>query len=208
MFKRGTDVVGATIVLVLGAIPLALAAAAVRLRMGSPVLFRQSRIGREERVFTLWKLRTMRDASGPDGRPLPDVERLGRLGAFLRRTSIDELPQLINVLRGDMSLVGPRPLFTRYLPYYTERERRRHEVRPGITGLAQVSGRNHLLWDDRLELDVQYVEKCSLRLDIQILIRTVAKLLKGSDVMVIPGLHQPPLDVVRGAVTQTQEASE
>jgi len=173
--------------------------AGVLLANGRPVLFRQQRIGRDERPFVLLKFRTMRSAEAADGQPLPDVERLTRLGAFLRRTSLDELPQLINVLRGDMSLIGPRPLFVRYLPYYTLRERQRHQVRPGITGLAQVSGRNHLLWDERLELDVKYVENRSLRLDLSILWRTFGRLFSRGDVIVVPGLVQGPLDQVRGS---------
>lgn len=178
-----------------------LVAAGVALTTGRPVLFRQLRVGRGERTFTLLKFRTMTVAEGPDGQPLPDVERVTPFGAFLRRTSLDELPQLINVLRGDMSLVGPRPLFVRYLPYYTERERQRHSIRPGITGLAQISGRNQLLWDERLELDVKYVENRSFCLDLLILIRTAARLWSRGDVIVIPGLVQRPLDQVRSAET-------
>jgi lipopolysaccharide/colanic/teichoic acid biosynthesis glycosyltransferase len=195
--KRAFDVIAAAIILVVMAPLLGGAALAIRIVMGAPVLFRQDRIGHKERTFTLLKFRTMRAAFGLDGKPLPDVQRLGRLGAFLRRMSIDELPQLINVVRGEMSLVGPRPLFVRYLRYYTDRERLRHSVRPGITGLAQVSGRNHLLWDERLELDVRYVESVSLMTDLKILTRTAQLLLSRGDVIVVPGLVQGPLDQYR-----------
>jgi lipopolysaccharide/colanic/teichoic acid biosynthesis glycosyltransferase len=147
-------------------------AVAVRLRLGRPVLFRQQRVGQHDVPFEVVKFRTMRDALDGRGRPLPDEERLTSLGRWLRATSLDELPELWNVLRGDMSLVGPRPLPVAYLPRYTERERRRHEVRPGITGWAQVNGRNLVDWDDRLELDVWYVEHRSLALDLRILWRT------------------------------------
>ncbi len=150
----------------------------VRLRLGSPVLFRQTRIGLGGRPFTLYKFRSMRDATGPDGRPLPDAERLTSFGRWLRSTSLDELPSLWNVLRGDMALVGPRPLLPEYLPLYNARQARRHEVRPGITGWAQVNGRNAVDWAERLEMDVWYVEHRSLRLDLRILWRTVGSVLR------------------------------
>lgn len=165
--------------LVLAAAPLwvpALAAIAllVRLRLGTPVFFRQPRPGLHARPFELTKFRSMTDARGPDGQLLPDAERLTRFGRMLRSSSLDELPELLNVLRGDMSLVGPRPLLTQYLDRYSPRHRRRHEVRPGLTGLAQVSGRNALGWPAKFDLDVEYVERCSLALDLRILWRTVS----------------------------------
>lgn len=147
-------------------------AALIRIRMGSPVLFRQVRPGLHGRPFEVMKFRTMNNARDVNGELAPDRVRLTPLGRFLRKTSLDELPQLLNVLRGDMSLVGPRPLLADYLPYYSDREALRHSVRPGITGLAQVAGRNTVSWDDRLEMDVQYVEKLSFALDISILLRT------------------------------------
>lgn len=188
---------GAATGLLLCAPILAVIALLVRLKLGSTVLFRQQRPGLHGKPFTLYKFRTMTNARDANGNLLPDADRLTNFGRFLRRTSLDELPELINVLKGDMSLVGPRPLLIRYLPYYTERERKRFEVKPGITGLAQISGRNHLLWDKRLELDVQYVEQQSLLLDIQILLRTVIKVLKRADVIDVPGLAQLPLDQYR-----------
>ncbi len=154
--------------------PLMLCAAiAVAISMGRPVLFVQERPGKGARPFRLLKFRTMRDAVGPNGQPLPDAERMTRVGHFLRATSIDELPQLLNVLRGELSLVGPRPLLMRYVSRYSREQWRRHDVLPGITGWAQVNGRNAQSWPRRFELDVWYVDHWSLLLDLQILARTV-----------------------------------
>jgi lipopolysaccharide/colanic/teichoic acid biosynthesis glycosyltransferase len=157
---------------------LAVIALLVRLKLGSPVFFSQERPGRETRPFRLVKFRTMTNARDTSGASLPDAERLTRFGRVLRSTSLDELPELWTVLRGDMSLVGPRPLLTRYLPRYSDHHRRRHDVRPGITGLAQVSGRNAIGWSEKLDLDVQYVERCSLALDARILWRTLRSVLR------------------------------
>jgi lipopolysaccharide/colanic/teichoic acid biosynthesis glycosyltransferase len=179
--KRAFDFCSSAVALFVFAVPMLALAVLVRWSMGSPVLFRQRRVGKGERIFSVFKFRTMRNANGADGRPLPDAERLTSVGRFLRKTSLDELPQLLNVLRGDMSLVGPRPLLIEYLDVYTPRERRRHDVLPGITGLAQVNGRNRASWDDRLEMDVQYVERQGPLLDLQILGKTVAKVLARSD---------------------------
>jgi lipopolysaccharide/colanic/teichoic acid biosynthesis glycosyltransferase len=175
--KRALDLLGASAALVLLA-PLILATAvAVRFAMGAPVLFRQVRPGRGGRPFTLLKFRTLRDARDSQGRPLPDGQRLTPFGAFLRSTSLDELPELWNVLRGDMSLVGPRPLLMEYLPLYSREQARRHEVLPGITGWAQVNGRNTPSWEDRLAMDVWYVDNRSLLLDLRILLATFTKVL-------------------------------
>lgn len=157
---------------------LLLVALLIYLRMGPPVLFTQQRPGLHGRPFTLYKFRTMRDARAADGGLLPDADRLTPFGRFLRSTSLDELPELLNVLKGDMSLVGPRPLLIEYLERYTPHQARRHEVRPGITGWAQVNGRNALSWEDRFDLDVWYVEHCSLWLDLKILALTIWKVLK------------------------------
>ncbi len=173
--KRGLDLGLSAISLVLVSPVLALVAAAVLVTIGPPVLFRQHRPGRDARSFTLLKFRTMTDARDEGGRPLPDGDRLTRLGRFLRRTSLDELPTLLNVLRGDMSLVGPRPLLVRYLDRYTPEQARRHEMRPGITGWAQVNGRNAISWEAKFELDVWYVEHWSLRLDLKILAMTLVQ---------------------------------
>ncbi|MDN4616155.1 sugar transferase [Leifsonia sp. F6_8S_P_1B] len=168
--KRALDIVSAAIVLVVGSPLFALVALLVARNLGRPVLFRQPRPGRDGRVFTLLKFRTMREPR--PGEDVSDEARLTRFGRVLRSTSLDELPSLVNVLRGDMSIVGPRPLLVSYLRRYTPEQARRHEVRPGITGLAQVSGRNTVEWSRRFELDVEYVERRSLRLDAWILLQT------------------------------------
>ncbi len=150
----------------------------VRVKLGAPVFFRQRRPGLHGRIFELIKFRSMRDASDAQGRPLPDTERLTPFGRVLRASSLDELPELWNVLRGDMSLVGPRPLLVEYLPRYTPEQARRHEVRPGLTGLAQVKGRNALSWEDRFRWDVHYVDNRSLWLDVRIIAMTLLKVLR------------------------------
>ena len=175
--KRLFDFTAAALGLLLLAPLLLLLFALVRIKLGSPVLFRQTRPGLHGRPFQMVKLRTMTDARGPDGALLPDAERLTPFGRFLRSTSLDELPELWNVLRGDMSLVGPRPLLMEYLPLYTPEQARRHAVRPGITGWAQVNGRNALSWEEKFALDVWYVDHQSLALDIRILWLTARKVL-------------------------------
>ena len=178
LVKRLLDIVSAFVGLMLIAPLLVGVGLAIWLTLGRPVLFRQARPGRHGRIFMLYKFRTMRNATAPAGELLPDTERLTSLGTFLRRTSLDELPQLWNVLRGDLSLVGPRPLLPQYLDRYTEVQARRHEVRPGITGWAQVNGRNALSWEDKFALDVWYVDNWSLVLDLKILWMTFIKVLK------------------------------
>lgn len=176
--KRAFDVTVSGLTLLMLGIPLVVVAALVRARMGSPVFFRQVRPGLHGRPFDMIKFRTMTDKRGSDGQLLPDHLRLTKLGRFMRSTSLDELPELWNVLKGDMSLVGPRPLLMEYLPLYTPEQARRHEVRPGITGWAQVNGRNALSWEEKFALDVWYVDNQSLWLDIKILGRTVIKVIK------------------------------
>ena len=176
--KRLLDVLVSAAALLLLAPVIAATAVLVAWRLGRPVLFRQVRPGLHGRPFTLVKFRTMTDARGPDGALLPDGQRLPPFGAWLRRTSLDELPQLWNVLRGDMSLVGPRPLLMEYLPLYSPEQARRHEVRPGITGWAQVRGRNALPWAERFTLDVWYVDHRSMLLDLRILGLTLAKVFR------------------------------
>ena len=176
---------------------LAVIALLVRVKLGSPVLFKQQRPGLDGKPFIIYKFRTMTDERDTDGNLLPDGERLTRLGQLLRSTSLDELPELINVLKGEMSLVGPRPLLMEYLPFYTEREQLRHKVRPGITGLAQISGRNFLYWDNRLEFDAQYVESYSFLNDVTIIMKTLWKVLKRSDVSKKPGKLFGNLDKCR-----------
>jgi len=182
LVKTAVDRAAGLAGLVVAAPVLAGAAVAVRATMGSPVLFRQKRPGRGERVFEIVKFRTMREATDASGRPLSDAERLTPVGRWLRATSIDELPQLWNVLRGDLSLVGPRPLLVRYLPRYSPEQRRRHEVMPGITGWAQIHGRNAISWEEKFALDVWYVEHWSLALDARILIETVGRVLRRDGV--------------------------
>ncbi len=189
--KRAIDRLAGTAGLVAAGPVLAATALAIRATMGSPVLFTQQRTGHRGRAFDVIKFRTMRDATGPDGRPLPDVERLTRLGRFLRSTSLDELPQLVNVLRGEVSLVGPRPLMHKYAPLYTPEQRRRFEVLPGITGWAQVNGRNAQDWPTKFRLDVWYVEHWSLWLDLKILGLTAIRVLQGSGVSSSPTETMP-----------------
>ena len=180
--KRLMDILGAMVGLLLLAPVIVLLSLLVRIKLGSPVLFRQSRPGRAGQGFEMAKFRTMTDARDVHGELLPDCDRLAGFGQFLRASSLDELPELWNVLKGDMSLVGPRPLLMEYLPLYSERQSRRHEVRPGITGWAQINGRNALSWDEKFELDVWYVENRTLWLDIKILFLTVCKVVKRDDI--------------------------
>ena len=175
--KRVIDLGLSALALLVLAVPLLVLAWIVRRRLGSPVFFRQVRPGMSDRPFEMVKFRTMTDERGRDGALLPDAQRLTRLGRFLRASSLDELPELWNVLKGDMSLVGPRPLLMDYLPLYTPEQARRHEVRPGITGWAQVNGRNALSWEEKFALDVWYVDNRSIWLDIKILWLTVKKVL-------------------------------
>ena len=177
-WKRAIDLSAAALGLVIVSPLLLVLALLVRARLGSPVFFRQTRPGLHARPFTIVKLRTMRDARDAGGELLPDAERLPPLGRFLRSTSLDELPELWNVLRGDMSLVGPRPLLMEYLPLYSAEQARRHDVRPGITGWAQVNGRNAVGWNERFSLDVEYVERCSLVMDARILLLTALKVFR------------------------------
>lgn len=173
--KRTVDCVVATIALIFLGVPMLLIGLQIRRKLGPPVLFRQIRPGLRGQPFKMIKFRTMLDALDKDGRPLPDSERMTPLGSFLRSTSLDELPELWNVLKGDMSLIGPRPLLMEYLPLYSSEQSRRHEVRPGVTGWAQINGRNELTWDEKFKLDVWYVDNQSFWLDLKILLLTVKK---------------------------------
>ena len=175
MIKRVLDITAAVVALLFFMLPLLVVALLVRLKLGGPVLFVQQRPGRHGKPFKMVKFRTMRDAFDAEGMPLPDVERMTAFGNFLRSTSLDELPEFWNVLRGDMSLVGPRPLLMEYLPLYNAQQQRRHEVRPGVTGLAQVSGRNALSWEEKFRLDVWYVDNQSIWLDLKIIFLTIKK---------------------------------
>ncbi|MGD9854126.1 MAG: sugar transferase [Planctomycetaceae bacterium] len=183
--KRAFDLIVSIPAIAVLAPLLGIVAVLVRLKLGSPVLFVQHRPGRGCRSFRLLKFRTMTDARGPDGQLLPDDVRMTRFGQFLRSSSLDELPELWNVVRGDMSLVGPRPLLERYVARYSPEQARRHEVRPGITGWAQVNGRNRSGWDERLAMDVWYVDHMRFRLDLWILLRTVIKVVRQDDITAV-----------------------
>lgn len=180
--KRVLEFIIALIGLILASPILLIVAILVRIKLGSPIIFRQQRVGLNGEIFEMVKFRTMKDAYDAEGNLLPDEERLTAFGIFLRKSSLDELPELWNVLKGDMSLVGPRPLLVEYLPLYSEEQMKRHNVRPGITGYAQVNGRNNISWTKKFELDVYYVENFSLWLDIKILFQTVAKVLGQADI--------------------------
>ncbi|MDY0262758.1 sugar transferase [Syntrophotalea acetylenica] len=197
--KRGMDLICVLPGLILLSPLLAAVALGVLWKIGRPVLFCQARPGLGGKPFMLYKFRTMTDARDASGKLLPDGMRLTPLGIFLRNASLDELPTLFNVLKGDMSLVGPRPLLMRYLPYYTPREHMRHDVRPGITGWAQVNGRNYLPWDERLALDVWYVDNWSLWLDLKILIKTFLQVLRREGVSADPDAAETDLDRERSA---------
>jgi len=189
--KRLFDIAAALAALLILSPVILVVAFLVRRKLGSPVFFRQTRPGLNAKPFQMIKFRTMRDAIDSEGKPLPDSERITQFGRFLRSTSLDELPEFWNVLKGEMSLVGPRPLLMEYLDYYTEEEMLRHSVRPGITGLAQVTGRNATNWDERLKYDVQYVKTQTLWLDIKIIFKTIHQVFKREGVVVIPSeVHQ------------------
>ena len=156
----------------------------VAINLGNPIIFKQKRPGKDEKIFTLYKFRTMTDEKDEKGKLLPDSQRLTKFGKFLRSTSLDELPELINIIKGDMAIVGPRPLLVEYLPYYTEEEKHRHDVRPGLTGLAQVNGRNLLEWDERLKKDLEYINSISVKNDLFIIFRTIINVIKRKDIAV------------------------
>ena len=181
-FKRFFDIVLSFCALVVLSPVLLVLAILVRLKLGRPVVFRQERPGKDEKIFQLCKFRSMTDQRDGNGELLPDEVRLTKFGKALRSTSLDELPELWNILKGDMSIVGPRPLLVKYLPYYTEEERKRHDVRPGLTGMAQTHGRNLLSWEERFALDLQYIEPMSLLVDIKIVFLTVKKVFSRSDI--------------------------
>jgi lipopolysaccharide/colanic/teichoic acid biosynthesis glycosyltransferase len=171
--KRLLDVISSSLALLVLSPALLVIWALVRMKLGKPAIFRQRRPGKDAKIFTLYKFRSMTDATDDAGAPLPDAERMTPFGEALRRASLDELPELLNVLKGDMSVIGPRPLLVRYLPLYSREQARRHEVRPGLTGWAQVNGRNAISWEEKFELDVWYVTHVSPPLDLRILARTI-----------------------------------
>lgn len=176
--KRGLDLICALCAILVLSPVLVIVALLVRTKLGSPIIFKQKRPGLHEKIFTLYKFRTMTDERDEKGNLLPDEIRLTKFGKFLRSTSLDELPELFNILKGDMAVVGPRPLLVQYLSLYNQRQKRRHDVRPGLSGLAQVNGRNAISWEDKFELDVEYVESVTLVKDIKIILCTVYKVFK------------------------------
>ena len=183
-FKRVLDFLLSLIALIVLLPVLIIVAILVRVKLGSPVIFKQQRPGKNEKIFTLYKFRSMIDKRDDNGNLLPDSERLTKFGKILRSTSLDELPELFNILKGDMSIVGPRPLAIQYLPYYTDEEKRRHDVRPGLTGLAQVNGRNCLNWEERFKFDINYVKNITFIQDLEIILRTIIKVFKHEDIVV------------------------
>ena len=184
-FKRLVDIVCSLAAIILLSWLYVIVAVLVRVKLGSPVLFSQQRPGKDEKIFKLYKFRTMTDERDENGELLPDEVRLTEFGKMLRASSLDELPELFNILKGDMSIIGPRPLLVSYLPWYTEEEKHRHDVRPGLSGLAQVNGRNFVDWDRRLQFDIQYVKKITFLGDVKIILMTIGKILKKSDVAVV-----------------------
>lgn len=176
--KRILDIISSLLAIIILSPLLAVTAVLVKTKLGSPVLFKQERPGKDEKIFTLMKFRTMTDERDENGELLPDEVRLTKFGKFLRSTSIDELPELFNILKGDMSVIGPRPLLVEYIPKYNEHQHRRHEVRPGLSGWAQVNGRNTVSWEDKFDMDVHYVDNYSFAMDVKILFMTVLNVLK------------------------------
>ena len=202
--KRFLDVLCSVLALVVFWWLYLIIALLVKLKLGSPVLFTQDRPGKDEKVFKLYKFRTMTDAQDENGELLPDEVRLSKFGKWLRSTSLDELPEVFNILKGDMSVVGPRPLLVEYLPYYTEEERHRHDVRPGLTGWAQVNGRNSVAWDERFKLDVEYVNHLTFFKDLEILFLTVKKVVERKDIAMSTGAHESNMADERHAKEATE----
>ncbi len=192
--KRPLDCLLSSLALIILSPIILITAVLVRIKLGTPILFTQERPGLNEKIFKIYKFRTMTDKRDKDGQLLPDAERLTKFGKILRSTSLDELPELFNIAKGDMAVVGPRPLLTQYLPYYRPEERERHAIRPGLTGYAQIHGRNFVMWDERCALDVQYAKKITFIGDVKIILQTIIKVLKRSDVA---EKRIPPLDQVR-----------
>lgn len=180
--KRILDFICSLLGLIILSPILLILAILVSIKLGSPVIFKQKRPGKDEKIFTLYKFRTMTNEKDEQGNLLPDEKRLTKFGKFLRSTSLDELPELINIVKGDMSVVGPRPLLVEYLPYYNDREKHRHDVRPGLTGLAQINGRNSISWEEKFKEDIKYIENITFCNDIKIILKTVKKVFTREDI--------------------------
>lgn len=201
--KRIMDFICSLLALIILSPVLLIIALLVRIKLGSPVLFKQQRAGLHEKVFEMFKFRSMTNETDDNGKLLPDEIRLTNFGKVLRATSIDELPSLLNILKGDMSIIGPRALPVHYIPYYTEEEHHRHDVRPGLSGLAQVSGRNYVSWEDKFRMDLQYISNITFLKDVKLILRTVAVVLKHDNIdtgsfIEKDGVIYRPLDVERG----------
>lgn len=190
-FKRPLDILCALLALTVFCWLYAIVAILVRVKLGSPVIFKQKRPGKNEKIFTLYKFRTMTDEKDENGNLLPDEVRLTKFGRFLRKTSLDELPEAVNILKGDMSVVGPRPLLVTYLPYYSETEKHRHDVRPGLSGWAQIHGRNYVSWDERLALDIEYVNKITFSRDVSVVFNSFLQAVKHEDIAVDTNSVEP-----------------
>lgn len=195
--KRTLDLILSLMALILLMPLMIIIGILVRINLGSPIIFKQKRPGKNEKIFTLYKFRTMTDKRDIDGNLLPDEYRLTKFGKFLRSTSLDELPELINIIKGDMAIVGPRPLLVEYLPYYTEEEKHRHDVRPGLTGLAQVNGRNAISWEEKLKYDTEYIKEISFYSDLKIIFKTIKKTIKREDIKMGKELQFGRLNVER-----------
>ena len=206
--KRILDFILSFIALIVLSPVFLIIAILVRIKLGSPIIFKQERPGKDEKIFTLYKFRTMTDKKDENGNLLPDSERLTKFGKILRSTSLDELPELFNILKGDMAIVGPRPLLVKYLPYYTDEERHRHDVRPGLTGLAQIHGRNTTNWTDRFRYDVNYTKNITFLGDIKILLKTVIKVVKKEDILVGKDKVMENLDVERGNYYECKKSND
>jgi len=197
VFKRGIDFLGASFLLIILSPIFIIITMLLTISNKGSAFFYQQRPGKRERIFKIFKFKTMNDLKDEKGELLPDSQRLTKIGKIIRKTSLDEIPQLVNVLKGEMSFIGPRPLLIRYLPYYSEEEQKRHTIRPGITGLAQISGRNLLNWDDRLAKDIKYTEELSAQLDFKIFIKTIMNVLTSKDVAVDANSVMQDLDEYR-----------
>lgn len=195
--KRFFDIIISSLGLIIFLPVMVIVSILIKIDLGGAIIFRQKRPGKNEKIFEIYKFRTMNDEVGDDGNLLPDNKRITKLGSVLRRTSLDELPQLLNIIKGDMSLIGPRPLTIKYLDYYTDAEKKRHSVRPGLSGLAQVNGRNNLDWDSRLQLDVKYVENITFIGDVKLIFKTIKKVLKREDVIVYGTTELKALNIER-----------
>lgn len=195
--KRFFDIIISSLGLIIFLPVMVIVSILIKIDLGGAIIFRQKRPGKNEKIFEIYKFRTMNDEVGDDGNLLPDNKRITKLGSVLRRTSLDELPQLLNIIKGDMSVIGPRPLTIKYLDYYTDAEKKRHSVRPGLSGLAQVNGRNNLDWDSRLQLDVKYVENITFIGDVKLIFKTIKKVLKREDVIVYGTTELKALNIER-----------